>query len=276
MIGLDIENNVQKTNKQKYLDEKDLKVKGSVLRRIGSWLKNLMFPRHIKCIFCGDELNSTDLCDTCSNCSCDLPRLSHCCLRCGGPVEENNDGICFNCKANNFSFNSARSVFKYEDKIVGLIHKYKFGRAKYLYQAMAEYMCEVLSKWNISVDIVTFVPLHKNREKARGYNQSKLLAEYIADRFNLELVDAVEKVIDNTAQATLDLKARRENVKNVYKSISEAKSKIKGKNVLLIDDIYTTGSTCNAISEIIKSMHAKDIFVLTFAHSVGDKDKARD
>ena len=135
-------------------------------------------------------------------------------------------------------------------------------------------MCDVFSTWNISVDIVTSVPLHKNRERQRGYNQSKLLAEYIANKFNIEYVDAVEKIVDNTAQATLDFKSRRENVKDVYKSISEAKSEIKDKNVLLIDDIYTTGATCNAVSEILKSMHAKEVYVLTFAHSIGGKDEA--
>ncbi len=263
-------------DKQKDIEglvEKDFKQKGSVWKRIGSWLKNLAFPRHIKCIFCGDELNSTDVCDTCSNCFRDLPFLAHCCLRCGGPIENNNDGVCFNCNANNFSFHSARSAFPYTDKVVGVVHKFKFGRGKYLFEPMAEYMCDVFSTWNISVDIVTSVPLHKNREKFRGYNQSKLLAEYIAGKFNLMYIDATKKIVDNTAQATLDFKSRRENVKGVYKSISEAKSEIKDKNVLLIDDIYTTGSTSNAVSEILKSMGAKEVYVLTFAHGVGNKQK---
>lgn len=253
----------------------DFEKKGSIWRQVGSWLKNLVFPRHIKCIFCGDELNSTDTCDTCLKCYQNLPRLDHSCLRCGGPIEENNDGVCFNCKANNFSFHSARSAFPYVDQVVGVVHKFKFGRGKYLAEAMAGYMSDVFSTWNISVDIVTSVPLHNNREKIRGYNQSKLLAEHIADKFNLKYVDTVEKIVDNTAQATLDFKSRRENVKNVYKGISEAKSEIKDKNVLLIDDIYTTGATSNAVGNILKSMHAKEVFVLTFAHSVGNNGESK-
>lgn len=252
--------------------EKDFKQKGLVWKRIGSWLKNLLYPKHIKCVFCSDELTHTDINDTCSNCFGKLPRLTHSCLRCGGPIEENNDGVCMNCKANNFSFNSARSAFAYSDSIVNIMYRYKFGRGKYLFEPMAEYMCDVFSRWNISVDVITSVPLHKNREKSRGYNQSKLLAHYIADKFNFKYVDAVEKVVDNTAQATLDFKSRRENVKDVYRTISEAKSEIKDKKVLLIDDIYTTGATSNAVSEILKSMGANEVYVLTFAHSVGDKE----
>ena len=254
--------------------KEDLKVKESVWKRIGSWLKNLVFPSHIKCIFCGDELNATDICDTCSNCYASLPKLDKSCIRCGGPIEDNNDGVCLNCKTNNFGFHSARSVFPYVDKVVDVVHRFKFGRGKFLCDAMAEYMCDLLSTWNISVDIITSVPLHKNREKTRGYNQSKLLAEYIADKFKIQYIDTVEKVVDNTAQATLDFKSRRENVKNVYKGISEAQPEIKGKNVLLIDDIYTTGATSNAVSEILKSMNAKEVYVLTFAHSVGEKTNA--
>ena len=99
------------------------------------------------------------------------------------------------------------------------------------------------------------------------------MALYIADKFNLKYVDTVEKIVDNTAQATLDFKSRRENVKDVYKPICEARSDIKDKKILLIDDIYTTGATSNAVSEILKSMHAKEVYVLTFAHSVENKQK---
>lgn len=262
-----------KYKKEDFIEKKDLRAKESVFVKIGSWLKNLIFPRHLKCIFCGDELNSKAINDTCENCHDNLPKLEHFCLRCGGPVEDNNDGVCFNCKANNFNFVKARSVFAYSGDIVKVIHKFKFGRSKYLYEPMAEYMCDVFSKWDISVDIITSVPLHKNREKVRGYNQSKLLAEFIAEKFNIKYLDLVEKVVDNTAQATLDMKSRRENVKDVYKPIVETRDEVKGKTILLIDDIMTTGATSDAVSKVLLEMKAKEIFVLTFAHSVDNRQE---
>lgn len=253
-------------NNSKLVEEEK---KGSVFKRIGPWLLNLLFPKHLKCVFCGNELKDDNGFDTCEHCEDSLPKIQHACLRCGGIVEESNDGVCLNCKSNNFDFNSARSVFHYKDSIVGLMHRYKFGRAKYLYEPMAQYMCDVLSKWGINVDFVTCVPLHKNREKTRGYNQSKLLAEFIAEKFGLKYVDTAEKIVDNSSQTSLGMKQRKANVLGVYKLLSEARHIIKGKNILLIDDIFTTGATSNEMSSCLKKAGAKEIFVLTFAHSVG-------
>lgn len=231
---------------------------------------DILYPQHIKCIFCGEELNEKALNDTCEKCFKELPFLEHICSRCGGPIGDNNDGICQNCKANNFYFTLARSVFAYNDQLVAVIHKYKYGDKRYLYEPLGRFMCDYFSTWEISPDMITSIPLHKAKEKSRGYNQSKLLAEFISKKFSIPYYDLCEKVVNNVSQTELDLHKRKQNVKDVYEFDKNYKSTIKDKIILLIDDIFTTGSTTSEMSRILKKAGAREIYVLTLAHGLGD------
>lgn len=241
-----------------------------------SHLKNLLFPRKLKCIFCAEELGDFSNNDTCEDCLKSLPFIKNPCERCGAELPNGLEGVCFNCFANNFNFDMVRSVFSYNEKVVGLVHKFKYKGRKFLASPMAKYMSMLLKTWNINVDEITAVPLHKNREKERGYNQSKLLAENIAKENNLEYKDLCVKIVDNPAQASLDAKSRRENVKGAYIANNDYKRNIKGKTILLIDDIYTTGSTSSEISGVLKKAGANKVYVLTFAHSLIEKDEKND
>lgn len=232
---------------------------------------DLLYPRHIKCIFCGEELNEKSYNDTCETCLKTLPFITHSCSRCGAPVALDNDGVCLNCKANNFDFNLARSVFAYSDKVVAVVHKFKYSKMKFLYEPLANYLCEYLSTWEISPDIITCVPLYVSKQKKRGYNQSELMARRLAGKLNIPFHILCTKIVDNMSQAELNLKQRKENVKGVFKFNSEYRRMIKDKSILIIDDVYTTGSTSNELSKMIKSNGAKGLYVLTFAHGLGNQ-----
>lgn len=233
---------------------------------------DIIYPRHIKCIFCGEELNDKSHNDTCERCLKSLPFITHSCARCGAPVALDNDGVCLNCKANNFDFILARSVFEYRDRVASVVHKFKYNSMKFLYEPLANYLCEYLSRWDISPDIITCVPLFKSKEKARGYNQSELMARHLAEKSEIHFHILCAKIVDNTSQTKLNLKQRKENVKGVFKFIDDCKPLIKDKTILIIDDVYTTGSTCNELSKIIKSKGAKEIYVLTLAHGLGHQE----
>jgi len=235
------------------------------------YLLDIIYPRHIKCIFCGEELDNRSLHDTCTSCLHSLPFITRACTKCGSALSENNTGVCANCKSNNFDFDKAKSVFEYRDEVVALVHKYKYSSMKFLAEAMSGFMCDILSTWDIEPDIITSVPLHKNREKDRRYNQSKLLAINIADKFKLPYVDLCEKIVDNPSQTTLDVMDRKNNVKDAYKVLLDRKENIKNKTILVIDDIYTTGSTSSEIARILKNVKADKVYILTFAHGDGDK-----
>ncbi len=113
-------------------------------------------------------------------------------------------------------------------------------------------------------DIIIAIPISKNRLKTRGYNQSELLAREIAKNFGLKLEqNIIKKVKNNIAQSTLSKEEREKNVKNVYKIIN--KETMQNKNILLIDDIFTTGATVNECSKMLKQNGVKKIDVFTIA-----------
>lgn len=202
-----------------------------------------------------------------------------CCLICGklGPAI-----YCKDCKSKlyqkaifkienknrkQYYFEKHLYIFLYEGKIRELLLDYKFNDKSYLYKIFSENIiknkkiCGILKKY----DIIMPVPIHRKREKQRGYNQSSLIAREIASNIEgLEYEEkGIEKVKHTLSQSTLKKNQRKENVQNVYKI--KKKEKIERKRIILLDDIYTTGSTANSIAKILKENGAKEILVLTIA-----------
>lgn len=234
--------------------------------KIGSYLKGIVFPRDIKCIFCGEELDNTSLNSTCQLCYNALPFIVNPCPRCGGTIKEENSGVCQDCKRNNFNFTQAISVFDYKDDILKTIYKLKYSGKKYLAKPLAEFMAQKFALTNIQPDYITFVPAHANRIKTRGYNQSQLIAEEFSKLTQCSILELCSKIIDTPSQTNLSYKERRENVNDSFSFNKEHKNKIKDKTILIIDDTFTTGATTSELSSVILKAGAKQCFVLTLAH----------
>ena len=147
-----------------------------------------------------------------------------------------------------------------------MILSYKFRDKSYMYKTFAriilnnEKICSILK----SYDIIGAVPIHKKRKAERGYNQSELIAKEIARNIKeIQYGNFLKKIRNNEKQSTLDKEERAENVKNVYEI--QNKDIIFNKKVIVLDDIYTTGSTVNECSRILKENEAKEILILSIA-----------
>lgn len=148
-------------------------------------------------------------------------------------------------------------LLKYKDIIRKKIIDYKFNDKSYLYNMFYEILlksknaCEFIKNY----DIIIPVPIHKKKRKIRGYNQTELIARKIARQFDISINTKILLKIKNTPmQSSLGKEDRIKNVQNVYKITNT--DKIIGKNVLLVDDIYTTGAT---IQECKKMLQLKDV-----------------
>lgn len=160
-------------------------------------------------------------------------------------------------------FNSHIYLFKYEEGIRDKLLKYKFRDYSYLYKFFSEIIINNCNLKN-NYDIILPVPIHKKRKAKRGYNQSELIAEEIAKNINVEYSNNVLiKTRDTVPQSTLNQHQRMSNVLGIYEVINS--QIIVNKNILLIDDIYTTGSTVNECSKVLKQNGAKLVDVLTIA-----------
>lgn len=158
-------------------------------------------------------------------------------------------------------------IFKYEEIIREKIIDYKFEGKGYLYRTFAEAI--LMNKENIEFikqyDLLVPIPIHKKRKRQRGYNQSELIAKVIVDEIkNIKLQTNILKKDKNIApQSTLRKKDREKNIKDVYGIINS--EKIKNKKILLLDDIFTTGSTANECSKVLVEAGCKEIGIITIA-----------
>lgn len=154
----------------------------------------------------------------------------------------------------------------YDKEFREYILSYKFSNNAYMYKTFAKVIienkkiCEILKTY----DKIVPIPIHRKRKIERGYNQSELIAKEIVKKIKeLKVENVLEKKVNNKAQSTLDKVCRIENVKNVYKI--QNKQIIENRKVILFDDIYTTGSTVNECSRILKECRCQRDFSINIS-----------
>ena len=135
------------------------------------------------------------------------------------------------------------------------LHHFKFRRVTYLAQKYAMLIDE-MNFFNKGSDYITFVPMTKNKVRERGYNQAELLAKSLGKISKLEVKEVLFKVKNNTEQHTLKMAERKKNIKGIFK----AEGDIKGRHIILVDDIVTTGST---ICECARLLYNKGAATVT-------------
>jgi ComF family protein len=197
----------------------------------------------------------------CTACEPDLPRLKfEICQRCGREKEE--------CMCSNFRYyyEGIYAPFYYEGKLAKSIRNFKFNaniqNAHFFADEIASYLKKQIAVEEI--DLITCVPLSKKSMKARGYNQSALLAKELAQSLDLIFSDKIIlKIYETPAQHTLSVSHRRGNLAGVFEL--GGKADIKGKTVLLCDDIATTGTTINECAKMLLLGGAHKVYCATVA-----------
>ena len=159
------------------------------------------------------------------------------------------------------------SAVHYEDKFAKAIKSLKFYSNTKLALPLAKIMSKRFeNEIKEDFDVITYVPLHKDTLKDRGFNQSELLAKHLSRILNIPCCELLIKPKKNKPQHTLSGKDREKNVKGVFKTVRT--SEIKDKKIILVDDIATTRATLCECSQILSEKGAKDILCVTFAISV--------
>jgi competence protein ComFC len=153
-------------------------------------------------------------------------------------------------------------VFEYSGIVRKLIHNFKYNDMPFLGVYMAARMAAYLNAADVKFDLITYVPIHENRLKWRGFDQSEMLAGYLGAEMGIPCKRLLRRTRDTVPQFDLSRKERQKNMKGAF--CAEGKLSLKGKKVLLIDDVCTTGSTIDACSAILEKSGA---VVLPFTYS---------
>ena len=157
--------------------------------------------------------------------------------------------------------------FKYDEVIRDNLINYKFNEKTNLYKTFVKFYIKNKKIFKIlkSYDTIIPVPISKKRRKTRGYNQTELFSKYLASKLESQYRDDILiKVKDNKEQSTLTKEERITNIKGVYSLSKKYEKTLKTKKILLIDDIYTTGSTTKECILVLRKIYNKNIDIDVF------------
>ena len=231
-------------------------------KRLNDWGRialDLLFPQ--RCIGCGKEGNLL-----CSSCLFLLPRITPpLCPLCGSP--QSSGILCPNCISCQTQIDGIRSPFRFDKIIRQAIHQLKYQNLRALAIPLAGLLADYLVNNSIPGEVLVPVPLHNKRLRERGYNQSYLLSREISKLTGLPVIDdCIIRVQHTPPQArTLTVNERRSNVASAFTCRDH---RFRGKEILLIDDVSTSGATLNACAATLKAAGASSVWGLTLAKEI--------
>ena len=170
---------------------------------------------------------------------------------------------CKFCENKNFYFDRAISCIEYCDKSKVLVLSLKYYGNTYMSRYIAQVMRDKLEFEQLSADYIIPVPLHKKRMRIRGFNQAEKIASYLSEYTNIPIIDCVKRNRNTKRLYALNKFQREKELKNAFE-VKEDSEEIIGKRIILVDDIFTTGTTVNEISKKLKIYGVDEIIVLTF------------
>lgn len=223
------------------------------------------------CHYCREPLHdsrNTRLCDSCL--AGVTPLESPLCPLCGCPFLHGScsDHLCGACAVARPVYDAARGALVFDGAVRELIHQFKYGGKTMLRRPLALLAAAHLDQFvtEFRPDMVMPVPLHKKRLRQRGFNQAILLGEIFAKRWELPLLrNTLRRVRWTEPQVNLSAAERLENVKGAFAITND--EVILGKRVLLVDDVYTTGSTVKECTKILKHAGAEAVIAVTVARA---------
>ena len=229
-------------------------------------LLDLIYPR--VCVICGCGIEAYGG-HVCWDCAASYAVVSApFCSICGDPVDGRVENVyqCSFCRRDPPHFDLARSALRYRDGVRDAIHALKYSRLPCLSGDLVQWLVASHDSYyaGYTFDGVVCVPLHVRRYRERTYNQSELLAGLLACKLRITpLLRCLHRVRATESQISLNAKQRRANVRGAF-AVRDAEW-VKGRRLLLVDDVMTTGATVNECARVLKEAGAAGVYVLTVA-----------
>lgn len=191
------------------------------------------------------------------------------CKRCGKPIRYEETEFCADCAKSPAFYEQGRSVWLHKGPVRWSIYQFKYHNRRIYGEFYAEEMYRLygdkLKEWGI--ELILPIPLHKRRKRKRGYNQAELIAKHLGKISGIPVeTRAVVRVQNTKPQKELNDKQRKKNLREAFRITKEWKTP---KNILLIDDIYTTGNTIDAVAKVLKEKGNHKVWFLTISIGQG-------
>ena len=238
------------------------------ITKIKDFILEILFPSSIYCISCRSIIDKSRPYALCDECMATFRWANgRTCEKCGKILQDNYaHDICADCREIAHHFEKGYTCVQYGKRERELLLAFKYGGQAFIGDKIAEVMADRLAPENLDMDLIIPVPMHRRKERKRGYNQAEIIAKCLSKKLGLPYSSKLIKRAENTpAMSGLTSSERRLNMDNAFCISKSAEDKIKFKRVLLVDDIYTTGSTASACSRVLMERGASEVRVITFA-----------
>jgi ComF family protein len=203
------------------------------------------------------------ICSPCQSRFCAIE--SPICLRCGRPSTKV-VVTCLSCRGEEFNLIQSRACFKYSEPLESVIKQFKYGGLHALAKPLGLLMAQKWPDWAQYPDMIVPIPLHVRRLRNRGFNQAQLLACQIGPVVGLEVNNhALRRERRTRPQVDLSPSERKKNVRRAFSAEPKA---VKGKSILLIDDVFTTGATLNSAAGTLLQAGAHAVSAYCLARAV--------
>ncbi len=243
-----------------------------LIRGLAHWWSvgvGLVFPRN--CPLCHRTLDERDPGCLCPVCLAAFKRIQPpMCHWCGRPVHGAilDEFVCSQCLGKKRHYDRALSAVLADARMLDVIHRYKYRGELVFAPHLADLLAECAARhldWS-TIDGVLPVPLHPRQERAREFNQARLLAESLSERFGKPLLDGnLRRVVDTPSQTFLNAQQRQANLRGAFRV--RRPREFRGQRLVLVDDVFTTGSTSNVCARELKKAGAAAVVVLTLARA---------
>lgn len=197
------------------------------------------------------------------------------CSRCGKPFpaslafREASSLLCAECRQDSSPFKKIFAATLYEGVMREAIHLLKYRRKKGIMKRLEKILGVYFARTDLpfsEFDLVVPIPLYRKKLKERGFNQAELLAKAIANYFDLKLVkNGLQRVKATISQTSLSKPQRLENLKGAFQLRN--KVEFQAKKILLVDDVYTTGTTVREAAKVLQKAKAREVYVFTLARA---------
>lgn len=234
------------------------------LKRAGHTILELIYPPF--CVLCDQVLAHGTEAVLCEDCQKTYPVLrDNLCLICGKPLVDHKKERCLDCRKRVHFYEEGKALWVYDDRVKEAIKAYKYRNRREIGPLFAKELARVYNEsiqWPI--DMVLPVPLHPKKLKARGFNQTRLMAGEFVKRTSLVLgaEEALKRVVATGPQEGLSDKDRMANVLFAFEADPRY---VANKNILLIDDVYTTGATVDGCAKALTDSGANEIYIMSVA-----------
>lgn len=238
-------------------------MRAGVHKKFLKGLAVLLWPE--VCPFCGC-VSQSGVCQECRKAVEKLKFKGPCCMRCGRTIRYAEEEYCPECKRITHVFDQGHALWRHQKPVSSSVYQFKFHNQRafasyYAKEMISEYR-SAIERWGI--DLLLPVPLHPGRRRARGYNQAELLARELGKNLGLPAESGIVlRIRSTTPQKELGRWERKQNLADAFAMRRQDVPKVRGKNVCLVDDIYTTGSTMDAVAEVLREAGVNRVYFLT-------------